>query len=616
LRINTANQANYLQLFVSNMVVYSPIAATYGSRIEQFVETESDFSKYHDKLNVKLRHLRHRCKIVTKDTRKYSAKEKYSKITSDDYDKKNKLFGALVLMHSERDLSFAEAIKLRIRQRGKPKGGEQKLLETRLKKAYKTSQNLLKITQNEGQWITRAQYLAYAKIVHAEYLIFGKKVKTKNNKLITKELALALAACAFLKDKQILPTDIIDYLNTRYEYTLTQYGEGITSAVDVHNFVSKIVEAERDTNDELASLLFKNGYITKLEDVEMEKGPVNNKIEWRAFNCKIKDNQIAQLINDVSVVQIKDIADYSSKLSKWEAILSKQHDRMARQVGDEMDVEGDENIDNEENEEILLAYIKFQTIFTFISRDASLFNKLWKQWEKLGSSMSSKLTKYKEIERIVKNLKSYLKEVTELPGIYSDDELIFQLELSMDYFQLYLNAGCLASLYQSKGKYRESLAIYVHSYQTLQGKLQVQKNTPLINLPEELLTEQALAKLDDMIKTGWKSVIALAEYEKELNTSYIVQKYQPTVIEKIDSVSVKPSDVHLNNLFPLRPIVKPVGAKPTLFDLAFNYIEYEEDVNAKTKYNETVEKKNLDGEQNTPDDQPAKKRGFLGLFGR
>ncbi|SMN21552.1 similar to Saccharomyces cerevisiae YPL243W SRP68 Core component of the signal recognition particle (SRP) ribonucleoprotein (RNP) complex [Maudiozyma saulgeensis] len=598
------------------MVVYSPIAATYGSRIEQFVETESDFCKYHDKLNVKLRHLRHRCKIITKDTRKYSTKEKYSKITSDDYDKKNKLFGALVLMHSERDLSFAEAIKLRIRQRGKAKGSEQKLLGTRLKKAYKTSQNLLEITKNEGQWITRAQYLAYAKIVHAEYLIFGKKVKTKNNTLITKELALALAACTFLKDKEILPTEIIDYLNTKYEYTLTQYGDRITSSIDLNNFVSKTVEAGKDNNDELAELLFKNGYITKVEDVEMEKSPINNKIEWRAFNCKIKDNQIAQLINDVSAVQVKDIADYSSKLSKWENILSKQHENMARQVNEELDADEDENMDNEENEEILLAYIKFQTIFTSISRDASLFNKLWKQWEKLGSSMSSKLTKYKEIERIVKNLKSYLKEVTELPGIYSDDELIFQLELSMDYFQLYLNAGCLASLYQSKGKYRESLALYVHSHQTLQEKLQVQQNTELIKLPEDLLTEQALTKLNNLIKTGWNSVVALAEYEKELNTSYIVKKYQPTVVEKIDSLSVRPSDVHLNNLFPLRPIVKPVGAKPTLFDLAFNYIEYEEDIQTKANNNETAEKKSISVDQSTPEDQPAKKRGFLGLFGR
>ncbi|KAG0669274.1 hypothetical protein C6P45_003925 [Maudiozyma exigua] len=597
------------------MAVYSPIAATFGARIEQFVETDSDYAKYHGKINLKLRHLRHRCKIVTKDTRKYTTKEKYSKITSDDYDKKNKLFGALVLMHAERDLSFAEGIKLRIRQRGKAKGGEQKLLTTRLKKAYKTSQNLLKITQNEGQWITRAQYLAYEKMIHVEYMLFGKTVKTKNNKLITKELGLALAACTFLKDKEILPADIIDYLNAKYEYTLTQYSEGTKSSADLRKYISELIDAEKNNNDELAVLLSNNGYKMKAEDTDAEKAHIQRKIKWRAFNCTIKDNEVAQSFNDVQNVRIKNIADYGSRLSKWETFLSKQQQYMAHSVDADADQE-DEDMDNEENDEILLSYIKFQMIFTSISRDAYLFNRLWKQWQSQSSSMSSKLTKYKEIERIVKNLKSYLRDATDLPGVYSDDELIFQLELAMDYFQFHLISGCLASLYQSQGKYREALALHVHSYQILQAKLQVQQETELIELPGQLLTNDKLKALDEMIKANWKSIIGLAGYEKELNASFIAPKYQQTVIEKIDTKSVQPGDVRLDNLFPLKPVIRPVGAKPTLFDMAFNYIDYEDDIQPRKKAVNTIEKKGTSVESNENEEQPAKKRGFLGLFGR
>lgn len=592
------------------MTVYSPIAATFGARIEQFVETDADYAKYHGKINLKLRHLRHRCKIVTKDTRKYTAKEKYSKITSDDYDKKNKLFGALVLMHAERDLSFAEGIKLRIRQRGRAKGGEQRLLTTRLKKAYKTSQNLLKITQNESQWITRAQYLAYEKMLHVEYMLFGKTVRTKNNKLITKELGLALAACTYLKDKKILPADIIDYLNTKYEYTLTQYSEGTMSSTDLRKYIAELIETEKNNNDELAVLLSSNGYQLKIEDTDAEKAPIQRKIEWRAFNCTIKDNEVAQLISDVQAVHVKNIADYGPKLSKWETILNKQQEFMAHSIDAE-----DEDMDNEENDEILLSYIKFQMIFTSISRDASLFNRLWEQWGNLGSSMSAKLTKYKEIERIVKNLKNYLKEATELPGVYSDDELIFELELAMDYFQLYLISGCLASLYQSKSKYREALALYVHSYQVLHEKLKVQQDTELIELPGQLLTKVKLDTLNEMIQINWKSIVALAGYEKELNTTFIAPKYHQTVIEKIESRSVHPSDVRLDNLFPLRPVIRPVGAKPTLFDMAFNYIDYDEGTQPKKEV-QNVEKKETPAESVQNEEQPAKKRGFLGLFGR
>ena len=599
------------------MVVYSPIAATYGSRIEQFLETDADYEKYHDKINNKLRHLRHRCQLITKDTRKYTAKEKYSKITSDDYDKKNKLFGALVLMHTERDLSFAESIKLRIRRRGKAKGNEQRLMATRLKKAYKTSQNLVEITKNEKQWITRAQYLAYAKIVHAEYLLFGKQVKTKNNAAITGDLAVALAACAFLRDLQILPADIIDLLNTRYEYTLSQYGSNMNGASDIRSFVNQTIEAAKESNEELAVLLFNNKYTVKIEDVDMDASPVENNINWRSFRCIIRDNQLAQLISDVNAYQIKDIADYSTKLAKWEAILNKQEERVSHVSTNDIDEDGDEDVNTEENEQILLAYIKFQKIFTSICRDVFLFNRLWKQWENLGSSMSSKLTKYKEIERMVKNINNYLKEVTELPGVYSDDDLVAQLELTILYFQLYLNAGCLASLYQTKGQYRESLALYVDSNEKLHQKIQIISGADTIALPEDVITEKKVETLQNLIQTGWKSVIALAEYETELNKSAVVQKYRASVIEKIDSLSVRPNDVHLDNLFPLRPVIKPTGAKPTLFDLAFNYIDYEEKTPVKSQEPITQQESVVSESQDVANEQPAKKRGFLGgLFGR
>ena len=597
------------------MPVYSPIAATYGARIEQFLETAEDFDKYHRKVNTKLRHLRHHCQLVTKDTRKYAAKDHYPQITSKDYDKKNKLFGALVLMHAERDLAFAEAIRLRIRHRGKPKGSELRLAATRLKKANSTAQKLVQLTENEQQWLTRAQYLAYAKIVHVEFLLHGKQVKTKNSALITSELAVALAACAYLRDKGVLPADVVDLLNARYEYTLSQYaGSNGSSSADARAVVSQAIEQARQAGDELAVLLFNNNYSLKVEDADMDVDApvVDNTVNWRSFSCTIADSQIAQLISDVQAnTQIRDVADYGDKIAKWETILAMQEERIAH-----LDTDID---DTEENEQILLAYIKFQRTFTATCRDVFLFNRLWKQWENLGSAMSSRITKYKEIERIVKNIIAYLKEITELPGVYSDDDLVAQLELATLYFQLYLNAGCLASLYQTKGQYRESLALYVNSNEQLQAVIHTINGIDAVPLPEDIITLQKVQALQSLIHTGWKSVIALAEYEAELNKSAIVKRFRPTVIEKIDANAVRPSDVHLDNLFPLRPIIKPIGAKPTLFDLAFNYIDYEEKTPAKSQSQEPVVQQSSPASepQSAPDAQPAKKRGFLGgLFGR
>lgn len=124
------------------MTYYSPLAATYGVRVDQFLETAQDFTKYHAKLNTKLQKLRRRCRITTKDTKHYSSKEKYSKITSEDYDTKNKLFGALVLLHAERDLAFAEELKLKAHARGAKtlKKSEKKLASWN--EVKKDSQNL------------------------------------------------------------------------------------------------------------------------------------------------------------------------------------------------------------------------------------------------------------------------------------------------------------------------------------------------------------------------------------------------------------------------------------------------------------------------------------------
>lgn len=65
------------------------------------------------------------------------------------------------------------------------------------------------------------------------------------------------------------------------------------------------------------------------------------------------------------------------------------------------------------------------------------------------------------------------------------------------------------------------------------------------------------------------------------------------------------------NLFPTRPIIRPIASKPTLFDLAFNYITYEDhDEQVSTPASEEVQPSAVEGKQDVP-----KKKGLFGLFG-
>lgn len=602
------------------MGIFSPISATYGVRVDQLLETADDYRRYHSKLNRKLQGLRHRCQVVTKDTRKYSSKEKYSKFDNTEYDHKNKLYGVLVLLHAERDLSLVERLKLRARQRGKFKTSEKRVLRTRLRRAVQTTERLVNLTKNEGQWVTRMQYLIYRKLVHVEYLAHGNLSKNKDSKTISKELSLCFAALSHLRQSNLISETTFDFLQGTYEYTLKQHAGNILSTAELKNFVVTKVGEAHETDDELAKLLFSNGYKIELQDIKRDDTGSLEKIQWRAFTARIHDLQVENFIQEAQSIVIKNISSFDDKLSKWQQALERQEERIENHEAQEEEEEEEfDGVESSENDQILLAFIKYNMLFTSILRDNYLFNQLWNQWTKLGTSMPSKLTKYKEIERIVNNLLKYLQDIMELPGVYSDDNLLAQLQLCRIHFKLTLSSGCLASIYQSKGEYMKSLALHLDAHKQLSASLRDVGDLNEIIVPSNILSQRKINCLQHLIKTGWTSVLALAQYEKRL-AEREQNKYEPSLIERLDFGSVKPEMIKLDNMFPLRPKLGPVPSKPTLFDLAFNYISYE--TTDEQKQNEAITTEQSaasfpdEKERAQTQQESNKKRGFLGIFSR
>ncbi|CCK69830.1 signal recognition particle subunit SRP68 KNAG_0D00780 [Huiozyma naganishii CBS 8797] len=600
------------------MGVFSPINATFGVRADQLLESDADFQRYHGKLNRKLQKLRSRLHLTTRDTKKYALREKYTKITANEYDKKNKLFGVLMLLHAERDLALCEVYKLRSRQRNKLKKSEAKVVATRLKKAVKTSQRLVELTHNEAQWITRSQFLVYAKLAKIEYLLYAKKSKHKDSEEISRQLSLVFAALNRLKSEGHLPEELYESIRQKYEYTLTQHAGNLLTSNELSKFINTAVLQNKD--DELVALLLANDYT--VEDPALEVAAEDavesvTEVNWRSFNCKITDNHLTKLMQDAKLVdEYASAAEFDNHSLNWQEALAFQRNRMSHMDDD----------DNDENEQILLAYIKYQAIFISVLRENSLFNDLWMQWTRLGTSVSTRLVKSKELERIVNNLQKYLHDIAELPGVYSDDQLLSEFELYKVYLLSYLNAGCLAHMYRANGQYLEALALYVDAYKILDAKIAEIENWDSLVLPESLLSKDLIDELLAMIKTDISSVIALAEYEKELQGKLATgkrAKYQRTVIEKIDHDCISVTDARIKNLFPLRPILRPAGAKATLFDLAFNYINYAEETVTTTSLEDEGSEPHRAGvdasEEIEVDEKPqptGKKRGFLGLFGR
>lgn len=599
--------------------VYSPIGATYGVRMEQFIESDRDYIKYHEKLNKKLQKLRSNLKITTKDTKRYSSKEKFSKVSADDYDNKSKLFGTLMLLYIERDVALCEMYKLRARGRGKLKKSERKILTDRLKKSARGVVRLTDLSKNEPDWNIRAQYLIYAKLITVENLLYGKQAKKKEAENISKGLAIAFAALKFLVTEGKINQDLLDSIRARYEYTLMQYAGGLLTPIDLHNFITNtVLDTKQIGSDELVNIIYEHGFTIELKDVVMEKNDDTIKqINWRSFNCTISDNHLAQLIEDARSITTENISDYSAKIAKWEECLSHQETYISHNA---------EDIDDEENEQILLAYIKYQTIFTSVSREHDLFNQLWSQWLQMSSLIDEKILKFKELDRIVKNLRNYLEDLMELPGVYSDDELLAQLDLAKLYFTLHITAGCLGHLYQLKHQNVEALALYTDAYTKLTESFdKSQIDSEEIILSDDLLTKDNVEKFITDLKTNLSSIIALAEFETEFRNNKI-SKYDLSTIDNLSfKKNISLNDANLDNLFPLRPQLLPIGVKPSLFDMAFNYIQYDngEAQGKPDTRNISMEKP----KDSTPSASNAtviddggnvssKRRGFLGLFGR
>lgn len=582
---------------------YSPLGATYGIRVERFLETAEDFDKYHGKLNRKLQKLRHHCRLTTKDTKRYSTKEKYSKISSDDYDTKNKLFGTLMLLHAERDLVLVESLKLNARQRGSLKKSEKKVISTRLKKACKTTEQLLALTRNESDVFTRAEYLIYHKLSLVSYYNSCKPSKTRYTDVIVKELSLVFTSLQYLQSVEKVNHEIADIITSQFEYMLRQYaGAGIFSSKEMRSFIAQNVSKCPD--DPLVQLLVQNGFEMPEEDVEMEESEEAGvkKVHWRRFSASVRDSKVAKLISEAMQIVPADLSQYSSKLVKWQEASDAQKNFIEQRQDD------DRGEDAGEDNEILMTYIQYNLHFTTIERDNILFQRLWAQWNNtVNKSRALRVTKYKEIERIVHNLTAYLQEVMDLPGVYSDDILMANLKLAMAYYQIHLTAGCLASFYKAKQRYLEALALYVNGQKSLEAALQEADLSEA--LPGAILSEEKVKALQSLIKTSLRGVISLAEYEKVASPTFQTP-LKLSLIEKLGK-PISPADVSLMNLFPTRPIIRPIASKPTLFDLAFNYITYEDhDEQVSTPASEEVQPSAVEGKQDVP-----KKKGLFGLFG-
>lgn len=586
-------------------MTYSPLGVTFGYRSDLLLESSADHHKYHLKLNRKLKQLRGRLNLISKDTKTYKGTEKLVKIDNENYNK-NRLYGFLMLLMAERDLVFAESIKLEARDRGRFKPKEIKLLRSRIKRALEHCSKLLELVKDEDKNSIVAELYIYEKLVRVEYELYGRnQVNYSDAVAVSQNLSIAFAAIDLLVKRDVLRDEVSEAIKNRYNYILKEKSNAFTSNEQKKYIYNVLNENQKD---KLIQLLGADELMVEEFD-EDGSHEQSRQINWRSYSAVVEDIRVFEVLSDLQEVHANNdtLTMLEEKIIKWNKAIDIQRDHM--------ESNNDEDESNENNQ-ILLTYLQYNSLVTSVERDSFLFNQLSAQWSKiLDKSMATRVAKYKEIEHIVKGMTTRLDQVMDLPGVYSDMDLTNEINLLKVFYETSFISGFLAPLFQSKNKFVEALSLYLDSQRKLENATNNISSWETLSV-SKLLSKGTIETLKNSISTSWKGVLALAEYEKSLQVTTPEKRYQKSLVETLES-EIEPIVTTLDNLFPLRPRVRPVPAKPSVFDMAYNYFSlYLPESGASVNLSPETESSTKFMEDSAESEKVAKKKGIFGFFGK
>lgn len=311
-------------------------------------------------------------------------------------------------------------------------------------------------------------------------------------------------------------------------------------------------------------------------------------IEWRQHKATVQDPDLASAILlarkvDSNAQSIENVEEFDSVLQSWQDCVDKLHE-----IIDKAESSGDAD----QKLYIVSSYLRYNLIFRRIQRDMLIIAQLDKK-----QSAQQKFSTIYELSRdklrIYGSISQSCTELLELPGVFNDEVLHSSLSTVKKYYEA-LGALGIAEAYSLNGQPAVSLSIYEFLKQTISVN-----DTFDIETPGGVLSKAEIQNLIADIDSRAKKAHALAtvDYIHSANQNSAAA----TDISRFPSGS--PEEV-LSNIVELNGNLKPVPVKPVFFDIAFNYIAYDERAKDEVLSNSGSDKQ----EQNTP----SKKKGFLG----
>ncbi|CDK24322.1 unnamed protein product [Kuraishia capsulata CBS 1993] len=567
-----------------------PLQSTFGVRSAAVLQSAEAYQKHRKRINKSLKKTRRSLKIHTKDTKNYSNKEKISKISENDYENDQR-YGKILLETAERDLLIIE--ETRILMAVHPSKSKEKFIVSKYKTALKNALHLLEIISKESNEYKRLEAIVYTALIQGSLAI-----SRKNWKIAIHAFSVARCSLQFLyahneiseEGGKEIYTEIIDtYIDPALRLALGKDSNNKTADLDnaarYHshdNTVEFIVPA-------VEIISAKDASFVKASD-EQASLKLIKEIQWSQFSATIKSEDVARKIMDAQSMleQVKesDIASYDPALLSWQEALQTHRQ--------EMDRIKNEDEDEAQDRYILLTYINYNYLILRIRRDVSLLVAVQSKAAKKSASNTMVLEHSKDAVRLLEGITGTIAEVKDLPGVGNDEDLTS----SLDSLESYYSAQKVMQIYNAyliSGRFTEALALVVKASETVQLSKEI-----TTEFPGTLPTNTDLIAFKENISSALRRVHVLAQYARETSESS-TKEYISDHLDKC--ILASPSET-LKHIVPLEIDLVPVAVKPVLFDVAFNFINY--DAPAQKSFDEKKSEETAD----------KKKKGLFGLFGR
>ncbi|PRT55378.1 Signal recognition particle subunit SRP68 [Wickerhamiella sorbophila] len=272
-------------------------------------------------------------------------------------------------------------------------------------------------------------------------------------------------------------------------------------------------------------------------------------IRWRHHEAHVVNADLAQAILQArsktsSLPTPRDAANYDDVLLAWQEASDAAHDLISAAEA--------KNTNSDEASQslyIVATYIDYTVLVNRIERDMLIIE---------GTEPT--LTGLRDSVRIYDSILQSCEQLLELPGVYNDDELSTSLESLKAYFAS-RRCETVARGYAAVDNHAAALALVVRAKSLVADSISVDE------LPVSASqVEKWRSQLDGLVTKRHGLAALLAGGSS-----------QGFVSDNIGVHPVGPPEKVLSRLANLEGRLQPVPAKPVFYDMAFNYLDVEDD---------------------------------------